>query len=555
MSRKLIRVILGILIIMCCICGCGEEAADVKQSVANQAQEEEITDDKVDETDTTEQTETILVDELTSSADYRLSGFWTNGTVTYYINSFEKDGEKIFYYTKSDEPDMWYRYVVTSKEDIFDDLQEQYAYTLYMLDITNSSGEKTQGKIGKITDSYMQSEYMNIEVNGTLVQLEKIDFRGGYHNAANYMKFVVAQPDENENVILSLIDLTNEKYLYLQGTIIFTDMAKGYHKLENTGYLGFHEGAIENYDDYNVVEIGYDLSMDFAFVDFPYMEGTPEEVDLPYDVFAGYVIADNLGTSYLYQAGEGQRMEEYDFTSGCMSFLINNCRFYWYALTKETYDSKILESQMDWVFSESWGEGYYDEESYEYYLQTDKGYFKMSYNPHYAKPDGTTVATVLNSLTVSEGGETLEAHIRDIVELNGHRFKDTVYLTSVTQGDYTELGIQTVTGKLSKDSSVGFTYYLWNSISFEDRKGSNEGYENGWYEDGMNVNTDYHTSIYDSGYTDEFEIMGLGSSYTKQVNRILVHIQNQPHRYLDIYSTEFESADYYVQFLDDVLEF
>ena len=108
-------------------------------------------------------------------ATNHMVGYWTDGTITYYMNSFVEDNEYVFFYTKADEEDNWYKFEISEMTDEHMDRQQEKYFndTLYVT-ITDTKGNTQEAEMNLLRDRWNDMYYLYIDTEEGQTALKKL---------------------------------------------------------------------------------------------------------------------------------------------------------------------------------------------------------------------------------------------------------------------------------------------------------------------------------------------------------------------------------------------
>ena len=283
MKNRLQARLFIILIVISILTGCGnkeESITENKESVQEVTEEttfeeviEEVTIENEEESITeneeeiiTKSKEELIFEEEFREAYINLQGYWVNDEISYYFDSFLQGNEVVFFYTRTDEPDTWYRYEINSTELIGDfNVNERYINERFSVSIYDNKDNKEEVEFNILTDFIETEKHIDIVSNDNTINMTKLsEAPFTFLESFNYLNFIDLNVDEDGNISLIPVEI---KDITLNTTttkndkpaVYFcTDSSDGYYSFITNGYTfeydGYYveEGFRDKYDFYGV---------------------------------------------------------------------------------------------------------------------------------------------------------------------------------------------------------------------------------------------------------------------------------------------------------------
>ena len=492
--------------------------------------------------------QTTLPENPYEGATNHMVGYWTDGTITYYMNSFVKDNEYVFFYTKADEEDNWYKFEISEMTDEHMDRQQEKYFndTLYVT-ITDTKGNTQEAEMNLLRDRWNDMYYLYIDTEEGQTALKKLPpyLNLGYEvkHVVPYIKFVDLTVDEAGKIHLEKKEIGYVDS-YASMTVDHTDRYILYDSANPTGYYYFQDkgngllyhGYIEekNFVEKIIVPISkVEDTPEYAswqpvIIENPLLDY--EVVEKGYDIFSGYTVEDDFGNIYLYTNGENQRMTRYELNSHYMEFTIDETHFGAELISGEAFNEKAMSANSVPKYLEADVEAYRVEEPSCYYVYGNGLYFEVDTNG--ADISLEQCRKLTNCLTLTTEKKDLEAYARTIT-FNGWSFAENACITILEQSPDTNTGFSLIGGTVVEDGAT-FGYFLDKSI---EKATSGDDYK----------------YVYENPYSDELEMQIICTDYTNEYNSLVVGVMRRPQEYIYIHtSSNSDSPDYCVYQLGEL---
>ena len=536
---------LGILVVSLCACDKKEEKLNIDDNAAEAVEMHEETEnvEKSQENVPEEELSQVLPENPYRNVTERMVGYWTDGEITYYMNSFIQNNEYVFFYTKADEENNWYRINISETTDEHNDYQQDRYHndTLYAV-VEDAKGNSVEAEMNLLKDTWEQMYYLYIDTKNGQKVLKKLPpymyLESEVRHVVLYMKFVDLTLDENNEVVLTKQEIghvDSEANLYEENNskYILYDSAEptGYYyfQYENDGiiYKGYKEesGFIEKISGLilPVEETPDYAAWQMEMIENPLLDY--EVIEKGYDIFSGYTVEDDLGNLYLYTNAEKQRMTRYELNSHVMEFVIDTRLFTVKIIDEDMFNETAMAEGAVPKYLESDIEAYKCATYFEYviygngiYLLVDTGGNELSID---------LCRMFCNCFTPTLEKKDLADYAKTMT-FNGWNFAENTKINVVEQTPNTNTGFSLIAGTIG-DSDVRFLYYLDKSM-----------------EDAMSGSA--HESIYNNPYSDNLEMRITCTDYTYEYNGLYVGVIERPREYLYICASDYaDSSEYFVR--------
>ena len=479
----------------------------------------------------------------------KLVGYWTDGAIVYYFNSFIADGQETFFYTRSDHTDKWYRCSLLEYSDEENDYsQDRFWNYMFEAQMQDDSGNMQNTDIYILYDDYTYERYMYIKTSAGLISLNQIPTYDLSMIPFIYtdLQFTGLSIDEKGEPVLSTVSIDHADYWAMQSMILDEEgyaSDEGNCWLFNTDFQGYHlfkrkegrsaylyDGYYADCDmanrlaSYNEVR-QVDNIWTYSMIDNPYMD--MEKVELSYDVLSGYVINDKYGNAYLYEAkSDTERLYKYSFTDGTMEITIDDVIFQTDIIGREDYENAVYTDSIVPKYMEDDLEVYKESSTAKLYFMYNDIYFEIADNSA-VTPD--ILRMIASSFTAAGGEPTLESYLRSI-GYDGRPFSDQAQLTRVEQdsmrtGWSSNNGLSAIYGKIN-DRTFECHYFgsFENATSFE--------YD--LDENGKPIVLTLVESDYDFPYGDDLEVICFIDAYSHTYEQLYAHNMFEPYTYVRI---------------------
>lgn len=557
-NKALTYLLVGILSLSLLGCGKKEEPTvptEVVESVetVEVAQQETVSvEDSIDES-ASEETEQIELSkyELMSQDEFGefysiLQGYFVNNDVTYFYYSYVKDGEVIYFYTKSDEPDNWYTYKITSTEIIGDASEDnQYINHKTAVTVTDSNGNVKEMVFNLLLDTYITDTYnskytLDIVDGNEVINLQKLsNDNTRFGSSYKYLKFVDLDIDESGNITLEMVDVSDcELCASVDEELCFNATSNSYYSFVFDGdvyiYDKYYENGFENIESYLVFECG-SYPVEYMFVNNPYLENNPNSelaktqrpngnITFAEELLAGYSFRVSEEQYLTYNGVEGLVLGEYVYYKKNSSDLNVHINLVTEdgeeAVRVEFEDTELFEKASAGEVKGVSGRGnirdYFEGEDYFVYYDGDAEAEENTIVVLFNK-DGLTyrivtesdeldneyidtvaeLRKVVDAFAVSGDEQTVDDYLKETIKFGEYSFAEDVRFEGIYRGETTN-GFERLEGE-------DFTYYM--NYVHEDEEYTNTAH-------------DYKREVYDEEFIDEFLTYAWSRDYTLKEQRI-----------------------------------
>lgn len=481
-----------------------------------------------------------------------LIGYWYDDSegVTYYVDSFIKDGGKTYIVTKSNEPDNWYQLVIESvSEENNDVTQDQYYnYTIEMKlsDKTGNESEQMMYILENRYNSYPEI-YMYLVEGDKVTTLKMLPTNdvSMISSVIAYMQYMRPTIADNGEIALEEVKLESTDYVALDYLIItedgspntdywlFNEGFEGYYcfkRKENTGtYLfdAYYEDAtmkdkLQDYYPFGGIE------WSTVVIENPYMNYTVAEV--PQDVFSGYVIKNKDDIGYFYQAADNMKMDSISFGDYYLfNILVDGCKLSVDFMNEENFIEIVNQDSTVPKFVEADLEAYKNEKDTNIYMTCNDMYFKI-------KDNSDITVDVLRKLAgcfSDKIGEDIRVFLQESMAYNGVSCQAQLQFTEVQQSDFSSNGLSHIYAEYG--NNVRVKYFFDESV---------ENYISTNYDPNDPNTPTVRGFVYDSYYDyEDYEIFFYKNTSINEYQKMVIHKPNQPRMFMEIYDTSVEYGD------------
>lgn len=576
MKNKLQGRLFIILIVISILTGCGnkeESITENKESVQEVTEEttfeeviEEVTIENEEESITeneeeiiTKSKEELIFEEEFREAYINLQGYWVNDEISYYFDSFLQGNEVVFFYTRTDEPDTWYRYEINSTELIGDfNVNERYINERFSVSIYDNKDNKEEVEFNILTDFIETEKHIDIVSNDNTINMTKLsEAPFTFLESFDYLNFIDLNVDEDGNISLIPVEI---KDITLNTTttkndkpaVYFcTDSSDGYYSFITNGYTfeydGYYveEGFRDKYDFYGVTIYPWKYEM----VRNPYLNvGNEifEAIPLSEDILAGFIYQILEDKVLTYQGIEGRYLDHYIYQreNGFKPYehaiitLQGNAANEWITFNfreeslydksySEEFRGMAVQNNNKNVVVKSYNlSGVEKAEDYIVVYDDEKEtnaiciMFKWegltcqvmmeSDNPENMYEEAANNAkSYIEAFSVSNGEQNINEHLKEILDFNGYTFSEEVCFTEIKRGE---------------NSACGFDYVSADSLKYV----LNDSY----YEFEPRVPADDVKQVYETEFADDFVIDSYINVSTRECKYLCVYEPDIVNRYL-----------------------
>ena len=576
MKNRLQARLFIILIVISILTGCGnkeESITENKESVQEVTEEttfeeviEEVTIENEEESITeneeeiiTKSKEELIFEEEFREAYINLQGYWVNDEISYYFDSFLQGNEVVFFYTRTDEPDTWYRYEINSTELIGDfNVNERYINERFSVSIYDNKDNKEEVEFNILTDFIETEKHIDIVSNDNTINMTKLsEAPFTFLESFNYLNFIDLNVDEDGNISLIPVEI---KDITLNTTttkndkpaVYFcTDSSDGYYSFITNGYTfeydGYYveEGFRDKYDFYGVTIYPWKYEM----VRNPYLNvGNEifEAIPLSEDILAGFIYQILEDKVLTYQGIEGRYLDHYIYQreNGFKPYehaiitLQGNAANEWITFNfreeslydksySEEFRGMAVQNNNKNVVVKSYNlSGVEKAEDYIVVYDDEKEtnaiciMFKWegltcqvmmeSDNPENMYEEAANNAkSYIEAFSVSNGEQNINEHLKEILDFNGYTFSEEVCFTEIKRGE---------------NSACGFDYVSADSLKYV--------LDDSYYDFEPRVSADNVKQVYETEFAEDFVIDSYINTSTRECKYLCVYEPDVVNRYL-----------------------
>lgn len=563
MKKKLIITLLCVSLFasMLTACGSSPKTKTSKKETVSVEKEDEPIKENVTEEDTAEiavKTREELISEKEFSESYiSLHGYWVNDDVTYYFGSFVQDGILTNFYTKTDEPDNWYSYEIISQENILDfDYNEQFVNDRLSVVSYDSSGTTKEIEFNILTDWYSEKKHIDIVDGENVTNMTKLsNYSSELIGEFNYLSFVDLKVDENGNVILSPIDIRNVTLQAIvendghEDVYFCSDNSDGYYAFVKDEYSYIYDGYYEEagfkdaYPFYGVSVYPWT----YEIVKNPYLEvGNEifEAIPLSEDILSGYTYRISEDKMLTYNGVEGMYLKEYSLgqelhmyfnyidTDSCIELL--TCEKFVLDELKSGERKTGQATNLEFLDGIIKGDDfvvcydpaqktkmiavYFEKEGIAFNFGFESDDLENKYENAVLE-----ARRVFDSLSIPNGEQTIDEHLKDTIDFGGWKFADDVHFNYINRGEKSVYGLESIS-----DSNMSFVLELEKKFNVH------------------NVQNDdvyIFEEVYETEFDDSFEVLIGRNKTTHSYDRLYAHVPNKMNEYIYIQGEDFFEYD------------
>lgn len=576
MKNRLQARLFIILIVISILTGCGnkeESITENKESVQEVTEEttfeeviEEVTIENEEESITeneeeiiTKSKEELIFEEEFREAYINLQGYWVNDEISYYFDSFLQDDEVVFFYTRTDEPDNWYRYEINSMELVGDfNVNERYMNERFSVSIYDNKDNKEEVEFNILTDFIEIEKHIDIVSNDNIINMTKLsEAPFTFLESFNYLNFIDLNVDEDGNINLIPVEI---KDITLNTTttkndkpaVYFcTDSSDGYYSFITNGYTfeydGYYveEGFRDKYGFYGVTIYPWEYEM----VRNPYLNvGNEifEAIPLSEDILAGFTYQILEDKVLAYQGIEGRYLDHYIYQKengfgtyehaiitlqgdSADEWITFNFReeslydknyseeFHGMAVQNNNKNQKVKSDNLSGIVRADDYIVIYDDEKktnaicimFKWEGLTCQVMMESDNPENMYEEAANNAKSYIEAFSVSNGEQNINEHLKEILDINGYTFSDEVRFKEIKRGE---------------NSACGFDYVSADSLKYV----LNDSY----YEFEPRVPADDVKQVYETEFADDFVIDSYINTSTRECKYLCVYEPDVVNRYL-----------------------